>query len=585
MPSSKSLWQTISLQPLQGLLDTRSRPADIPLGAYRWKQNFSISPEERLCRRGGHERFHADADAYTNYDYHRQGKTREPVTLQFESTASDATRRYFLGTESTVSVLDETTGLYTDIVTGLGATGSRWKVAELKDVLILTNDVDDVRYYNLDGSGTGTINHLTAVLHVGAVKLAVQHEGFMLLMNLVQDGERHANRIYWSDLNRPTAYDPDEAGLPSASITGFQDLDPGEIILNAAPMLGRLYVYTNRGIWWMQPSGDDTTVFQFVHVYQEPKNQTGCLAYENTLVSTGSEHWYMGRDAIYHFTPYIPAPIREDWLHLASGVIYTQEDTKLTPGGYCSSPVAEYVPTKHELWISWPSTGNAGINNWSLVAQIEQKTADVIETGYTSLVNYRRNPTEGQLCDERQELLGASGLDWCIKSIGEVFLREYAILADADDLTVDLPATATYRDDGYNSILRGFIPLGLQDRDKIVRNVLLDHDTRIESVPCAFRLRIGNAYSLVDPNATAATCSPQWRQMTDKSAACPDSNTNTALAAKGQRANIGTQWPVYEQGRFLYFELTVLAADGTAAIGGDTCLQRVDFDAMALPKR
>lgn len=602
MPSKKDLWQTVSLHPLSGSLDTRSRPADIVGGAFRWKQNFSISPDAKLCRRAGHEKFYSDSASFTNHDYHRQGRTRDPVTFQFESTASDGTRRYFVGTKTSVSRLNHTTGLYTDIVTGKGGVTdenqpSRWSAAELQDTLILTNDIDDILAHDLSGDTASTIGDLKNVLHVTKARIAVQFSGFMVLMNVFQDGERKSSRIIWSDLNLPKSYDPAATSLATdgstviSSIAGFQDLNYGDDILAAAPMLGYLYIYTRRSIWRMSVAGDATSVFSFNQVYQEPRNQSGCLAYANTLVNTGTEHWYMGNDGIYNFSPFLPAPERQDWMYRASGVIYRKTDTQIDTN-YCASPVAEYAPSVRELWISWPSQGNSGINNWCLVAQLEHKTADVIDAGYTSLVNFRRGGiiSGKQECSQVQEFLGASGRDWCIKSIGGAFYREFVVLSDPNDPTVDTPLTAEYTQEGYNSILRTIIPLGLTDRDKLVRKVLLDHDTSTQDIPCVIRLRIGNSQYIVDPNDTEDICAPQWRVIrynrmtTNPALACQDSAKLSELAAKNRRPAIDLTWQCYEQGRFLYFEMTIQNADGTPAIGGDTCFQRIDFDALALPK-
>lgn len=506
-----------------------------------------------------------------------------------ESTSSAGTRRYFLGTQSSVSMLNPTTGLYTDIFTNKGAAGTRWKAAELADTVVFVNGHDNVCAYQYTPETgppavtTGAIPSLTNTLNVSSAKIVVQYQGFILVMNVVQDGKRAANRIIWSDLNLPFDWDPKDPSDPaSTSLAGFQDLDPGDEILAASPMGGRLYIYTRRAIWWISPSGDATTTFIFNQAYTEPKNQTGCLAYPNTLVSTGAEHWYLGRDGIYKFTPYVPAPERPDWLHRASGVIYKKADTKLDTS-YCQSPIAEYVPDARELWISWPSYNNEGNNNWCLVAQLQMETADVIDTGYTSLVNFRQNPASLEECNESQDFLGASGVDWCIKRIGDVFKREYVYSA-SDDITADIPVVATTVDVGYNSSMRGMIPLGLNDRDKIVREVLVDHDDTAQLNPCVMRARIGNSRSLVDPNDLDDICAPQWRDLGTRLLACPDGAKISVLTAKNLRPDKATVWPAYEQGRFLYFEITIENADGTAAVGGDTCLQRVEFDCTGLQR-
>jgi hypothetical protein len=112
----------------------------------------------------------------------------------------------------------------------------------------------------------------------------------------------------------------------------------------------------------------------------------------------------------------------------------------------------------------------------------------------------------------------------------------------------------------------------------------VDHDTTSQAEPCVFRLRIGNSYSLVDANSEADTCAPLWRQMPDLELACSDPSSIAAMRANNLRPAMGTEWKVYERGRFLYFELSITNADHSPAIGGDTCLHRIDFDAMALAK-
>jgi hypothetical protein len=129
------------------------------------------------------------------------------------------------------------------------------------------------------------------------------------------------------------------------------------------------------------------------------------------------------------------------------------------------------------------------------------------------------------------------------------------------------------------------IPLGLMEREKTLRSVLLDHDTRVQTDPCIARLRIGNHRLLVDANSTDTTCSPQWRTVgDDKSLECPDSQTIAEMTAKNLRPDNATVWACYDQGRFLWFELSILNADGTPAIGGDSAFHRIEFEVQGAPK-
>jgi hypothetical protein len=302
----------------------------------------------------------------------------------------------------------------------------------------------------------------------------------------------------------------------------------------------------------------------------------------------------MGRDGVYRYDPYIPVPVRDEWLHRADGLIYRNTGYMLD-SAYCMAPIAEYSPTNREIWFSWPDSTAQGINNWCLVAATQQKTADVVDHGFTALINFRFTPASAQECNEQQFLLGASGTDWAIKSIGEsVFNRElYPVTLDDDGLpTVDIPEATDVVTTGYYSILRGMIPLGLTDREKKIRKVLVDHGTAAQADPCVMQLRIGNSYSLVDPNDTAATCVPQWRVIKADSVngiinpllQCPDQTPVATQAANGTRTNKGMSWPCLEFGKFIYYELTIQNANGSAAIGADTAMQRIDFDAAVQPK-
>jgi hypothetical protein len=169
------------------------------------------------------------------------------------------------------------------------------------------------------------------------------------------------------------------------------------------------------------------------------------------------------------------------------------------------------------------------------------------------------------------------------------------VLDASGHVSVDLPATAIYQDEGYTSILRTIIPLGFPDRDKMIRLVSVDHDTAWQSDPqCYLHLRLGNNYTMVDPNDAEDVGAPLWRDITpDKVLQCPDTMKLSEMKAKNLRPAKGTEWPCLVQGRYLFFELSVsnppVKQGGTTvyppAIGGDTCFNKIDFQALALPMR
>jgi hypothetical protein len=609
MASSRNVspWTTVSISPLIGVLDVRSRPADVPRGGVRWRLNCAASDEGKMCLRDGFSRAFSSSTPYTNFDHHHQGTIpREPITLIYESTDSSGVRRLFDATQSRVSKQDANTGLWTDIVSGKGAAGTRFKCDQLQDQILFTNNYDNPFLYDVTnntltnpvvqlGTGDSTLplGGLLPNTNISKARIAIQYQGVMFLMNIEQDGQRKSSRIHWSDLNDPTAW----IVSPPDNICGFQDLTYGDDILAAATMNGILYVYTARGIWRigvnnLSPSG--SSAFYFQQVYAEPKNQAGCLAFPNTLVSTGSDHYYMGRDGIYHYNQYLTEPERVDWIHRADGVIYKKSDTAIN-AIYCGSPVSEYSATAKELWFSWPSAGSFDNNNWTLVLNIGQNSADIIDAGFTAFCNFRPGSSSGETCREIQDFIGASGKDWCLKELSNgVFSREFAVLNDVGDpplgslvpvgLTNDIPPSATYQTTGYDRIIRGIVPTGLTDREKFVRMVLIDSDDTPQSNPCVINVRIGNSRNLVDVNDMESFCAPQWFSLPPVFLQCIEGKTIPQLTAMNQRPSKEKIFPCYVQGTWIYFEIVVRNLDGTPAIGADSCFLRIDFDVSVLPK-
>lgn len=605
------------MQPLSGGMDVRSVPADIPPGYFRWKLNARVTPEGKLGRRPGFGRAFSDVlyddegvlltdpnagsgVNYHNHDFHHVGGTREPITFLQEVTWGDKTRQLFGGSESRLVVLDEENGTWEEIATGKGDYGSYWTAAFLQDVVIFTNDVDNILAYP-QGGPIGEIPELrdTVKLKCTAARIAVEFNGVVVLMNTVEDMDdgkgprRFASRVRWSDLNLPMSWQV--TGAPS--VAGYQDLDYGDEILAAGFLLGSLYIYTRRKIWRMTVSGVTETMFNFQDVYAEPKNQTGCLAYPRTLVSTGASHFYAARDGFYKYNPFVAAPVRDDWLHRASGVMYTKADTAMT-GVTCNAPVGEYRPDTRELWFSWPS-GTRTVNNWSLVAQIDFETADVVDHGFTAYCNYRRIPLSALICNETQSFLGASGKDYCIKEIGTTFTRELVTLGTDDEgnenPSVDIAEDANdlYYNVGYYTIIRGMVPTGYFDREKIIKNVLLEDATTEEVDPQDVRLRLGNSYSLADPNdgltnygtsVDGVGCRIIWRDAGTNHLSCAEEMTTAEMQAQNIRPSIGKEWPIYEQGRFMYYEFRVQDPYGDPAEGAESFFQRIDFEVLAMPK-
>lgn len=571
----------------------------------RWKLNLAINSSGKMSRRAGHAALSFGArsdnpDAVANWDHHRQGATREPITLLSEITSPNNFRYLFDGTSSRVSWMDNNTSEWHDIITD-GAADSRWQIASLRDRVVLTNNVGEPRVHTLGATTQATTIAELQGVGISKAKVVVNYQNVMVLMNLegkefvnnVPTGSatRLSNRIQWSDFRNAESW-----ALGGDSVAGFQDLDDGEQILNAAELGGVLYVFTDRAIWRMFPNVTDTSIFGFHRWYSEPKNRTACLAYENALVATGKEFFWFGRTSIYWMNQFSSTPISPDWLLRASGLVF-EGDERLDPD-YCASPVGGFVPdaagSAKEVWFSYPRlTAENGINDYSIVLSFNTDstvspytTADYVDAGFTAFTTFSRTTEAGVTCSTNPIFIGAFGEDYCLKEIGGVFRRDIVTLVD-DDVTNDIPDlshSVTVR--GYFSQMLFMCPFPFEHRDKILRTVTLSHDTRddISATPNQVNLRIGNSYHLADPLATGPRCSVQWHQIDPKDLQCPDVDTQEQMVEDGTRPDDATSWENQaEQGRFLYIDLKVQSFTGTAPTGSDSAWNNLSMDYLTLP--
>ena len=652
--SAKALlspFQQISLHPLVGILDSRSRPADIPSGAFRWKLNVQTTVDAKACRRAGFPKFNLAGATFTNQDLHAQGQARNPLTFLYENTTSARVRQLFAGTQDSLWLLDTATGLWNFLVMGLAGTtpNTRWRADSLQNLVFFANGVRAPGYVDAAAPGpvadipclgtSGAAYNMTGIAldaWVAAAEIVIQFCGVVLWMNITDNlSNRYPTKIFWSNLNQGLVYSPcvDSSGNPSpyvgsppappvngsVTICGFQDLPYGDEIVGAIPLSGSLYVFTRRGIWRITAGGASTgnitasgltasNIFSFAQIYSEPKNQTGCLNYPFTLVSNGQDLYYGSREAIYKYNPYMVAPERTDWLYRAAGAIYKKNDTAID-SAWCNLPSAEYTPNTGELWFSWPSftlnlanrnpDPNVVLNNWTMVFQLDQKTGDVLDCGFSAFVNFRETPPSGA-CNEVQDFLVASTMDYCIKEFGVVFYREYLTgSTDAGyDPTVDnAVGGVSYEPHPYNSLMRGLVPTGYFDREKLIRQVHIEDDVTDENVPAMLNVRLGQSYSVQDPNeaqsntapealAGDTTCSVLWQQIQSKVLACSDPLKMNEMAAKNLKPAQGKDYAFFIQNRYLYWEVSVTqpANPGSTPSAGDVCWEGVSFDMQGLPK-
>lgn len=577
--------------PLVGPLDTRSRPAEQLPGSFRWLLNFGVNHSGKRCT---HDGFAAldygaldDVDV-TNWDRHFRGADRTPLTFGLSVTANDKVRYLYTGDETSVSVLDPATSEWTDVITGMGEPGARWRGAYLNNQVLFTNNVDKPQLQTVGGGAAAEVPDLNT-LQVEAAKVVLQFAGVAILMNTVENGVRYPSRIRYSDRNTMSSWQP-----ASDSVAAFQDLDPDEEILNAVEMNGIVYVFTTLRIWKMFVQVTDDYIFGFTRWYSDPKNRTACLAYENAVVSSGKETFYLGRETIYWFNQYSANPTSPDWLLKASGTMFAAIDL-----AYCQSPVAWFNPASNgsnqEILFSYSRTGADGVNDYTLALHQNTEsitnpyqTASYIDHGFTMFVSHAVSVEADQVCNAVTKFISASGADWCLKEMGGVFYRKMVTLGTGD--SVEDPREndiehAEYGTSsvGYYNLMRGLAPLGYPNDEKIVREVALDHDTPNPTDPTnLLKLRLGNSYSIVDANSEADTCRVQWSHIEDdKPLQCPNEATIEEMTDEGQRPDDATRWQSWIQNRQIYFEVTVTGPTGAAPIGADSAWASLTFDSAA----
>lgn len=593
MPKPRQAFQTVTVKPLGGGMDTRSLPSDVALGVWRFKSNYRLRDGEKLCNREGFEKAFADQTPYANPDLHDQGyvahpnPTREYITLLFESTLNNGDRILYAGTQSRLYWLDEDTGLWTMIKDGQGGTPAvglpqtRWKAAELQEKIVFVNNIDRPLYTAVGSNTAGQIPDLNA-LGVTTAGVVTEFSGFMLVMDVVEDGARQSSRIWWSDFNRPLDFNPGAVNPDGeASLSNFQDLDYGDQILAAAQMAGALYIFTTSAIWRCVPTGD-ISVFSFTRVYFNAE-QSKCLVYPNTLVATGTAVWYCSIEGIYYYDPYVPEPERPEWLYRGSSIMF-DATTGLTPA-CCQSPVACIKPNEKEIYISWPEPNPyvtlACVNSKTLIFNYDYKSPDIYDHGFSAFANYRPSQPDSANCKTAAQLfLGASTTDKCLKNIGVNFSRELLVNTDGVGRVVTgvfVPFTGQYVATGYYRILRMLLPLVNYDRDKTVKKILVETHPGVQSNPCVLRGRIGNTFSESDPNLPDEKCSVLWHRLKDLTLKCLDSRTASQYVAANLRRNEGLEWNFIYSGRFIYIEMTVSNADGSPAIGADCSFSRLEI--------
>jgi len=399
--------KTITLAPLTGPLDTRSLPSEVSFGSWRWRQNVDALSSGKASRRKGFQKLIPSAAIYNNQDLHDQlivsptegctgsvnvgSGVRQPITTLFEVVSTTGVRRLLAATQNRVYCSRFTKGnwkLISDSFGGDAQSGlpeRRWECAQVNDAVILTNNHDAPKKWLIDqpdqpntGCATVDISDIDSLSEIGLTRASTIYswKGIILLGDVIMDGQSIPHRVVWSDLNAPTSFTP-----ANDSIAGFQDLGYGERIIKMMEMGDYLLIYTNKSIWQVSVIGG-ASVFNFRQAYSQPESGEACLAFPNTLASSGQDHYFLGRDGVYNFNLFLPKPERVAWMHLGSSEIFNTISFTT-----CLGHTACYHQPSKEYRVSWVETSSA-LPQRTIAFNLEYQHADIIDFGFTAALNH-----------------------------------------------------------------------------------------------------------------------------------------------------------------------------------------------------
>jgi len=289
----------------------------------------------------------------------------------------------------------------------------RWTAAFVGDIGLFANGTDNLQSYSQvdEPYATGAVDKTSSsayallqpvddliALDITAPKVVRSYKGFAFIAGPVVAGTRQESQIYWSDFNDPRGWLPG-----SNTLAGYVDLGGGETVLAMEPLGGRLKVYTDQAIYNAYYVGG-AEVWRFEEVYRGQDT----LYFPNSLVNTGKEHLYLGKDSIMVATEFDRAPRLLEWLKDLSGAVYNGvpshyveglpldggDNTILEPfcpinTDACFAACGGYDGRERLVWFSWPTADDEGrtVPNMSLAIHSDTKTSCVVDNGFTAFVS------------------------------------------------------------------------------------------------------------------------------------------------------------------------------------------------------
>lgn len=180
-------------------------------------------------------------------------------------------------------------------------------------------------------------------------------------------------------------------------------------------------------------------------------------------------------------------------------------------------------------------------------------------------------------CDAEEIFVFALSADLCLKQSAAVYYRE---------LCTSKTGCGTYQRRGYRSRgLSGALGFSIPSDDKTANRFAVEAHPEDQTVPSKLVLRVGAASHAVDPLTEAGKCAILWDTEEAKSLECLSPKSAAEMIAEGLRPDSELEWPIYIEGRYLYFEWTVINDEvDPPDTGGAVCFSRYTIDVMAKPR-
>lgn len=577
--------------------DRRSPVDSLPFGRWRYTLN-AWSPEPgKLGRRPGWRKYGHDMRVTDNSDLWSK-LNLDPIETLYTHESPSGTRRLFAGSK---------TALYCQSADGrwrtLGAQkrGKRPSFASLNEIVVSSNDEDEVVYHVIDqqaGASGKAFQAIPQLSDIGLSKAGVvfQWKGVVWLLNVVMDGVRVGHRAVWSNVNDALGWVPS-----TDSIAGFQDLTPGTTNLGAVALGDSMFILSSGSIWRVTYVGGDTG-FGFTEVHQSDDG-SGCLRTRMAIATYTSpsgvkEVYYSCADGLWKLDSYSAGPVRPEWIWRSAPALSEIGDDNC--GSVCMAVNAAY----EELWVSYPETGTS--NTRTVVFNLGEQYADELDHGFAAmldaqvdtrelvyewmeraggcssaaidslwpLVNEQARPTVAASaglpcsdenffpscpeCRPRNLFLMVSTSDGCIKQFDpEVYGRQQRV-------------NGAYTFESYATrLLAGCSNFGKVSANKRIQRVVLDYKAKPAADPQAIRLTVWRSGFPSDPMDDGCYTKPTV--LSAKTMECP--SVEPAPSKQAVRSpNSHFKWELLADARYLTLDLEI-----ASCVGGG-----VDFSRLAL---